>query len=211
MDTLPRIALTFSATARNRDYILAVLERVLPPSGIVLEVASGSGEHAAYFAPRLPHLVWQPSDPDPQHRDSIAAWVTRAAVPNLRPPLYLDTCAGTWAAAASAENGVDAAIAIICINMIHIAPWDACLGLMRGAGTILGPGGVLFLYGPFKEDGCPTAPSNVAFDKSLRHNDPSWGVRDLGEVAAEAAVNGMTLVETVEMPANNLSVVFAKG
>lgn len=205
MDTSPHTPLNFPATARNRDPILAVLERVLPPSGTVLEVASGSGEHAAHFAPSLPHLVWQPSDPEPRHRDSITAWATRAAVPNLRPPLDLDTCTGEWPAAVAAVD------AVVCINMIHIAPWDACAGLMRGAGNILGPGGVLFLYGPFKEGGRHTAPSNAAFDESLRGQDPGWGVRDLGAVAAEAAVHGMALVETVEMPANNLSVVFAKS
>ncbi len=202
MDRSPRNALNFSATARNRDPILATLGRVLPASGTVLEVASGSGEHAVYFAERLPHLVWQPSDPDPRHRDSIAAWATRAAVSNLKPPLDLDTCTGAWPADATA---------VVCINMIHIAPWEACVCLMRGAGAILGPGGVLYLYGPFKEEGRPTAPSNTAFDESLRHSDPSWGVRDLGDVAAEAAVHGMALVETVAMPANNLSVVFAKS
>ena len=210
MDTSPQTPLTFPATARNRDPILAVLEGVLPPSGTVLEVASGSGEHAAYFAERLPHLVWQPSDPDPLHRDSIAAWASLAAVPNLRPPLDLDTCTGAWPAAAAAD-AADAVVAVVCINMIHIAPWDACAGLMRGAGGILGAGGVLYLYGPFMEDGRPTAPSNAAFDESLRGQDPAWGVRGLGEVAAEAAVHGMTLVETVEMPADNLSMVFAKS
>ena len=197
----PRTPISFPAVARNRDPILAVLGRVLPASGTVLEVASGSGEHAAYFAPRLPHLVWQPSDPEPAHRDSIAAWAAHAAVPNLRPPLDLDTCTGAWPAAAT----------VVCINMIHIAPWDACAGLMRGAGNILPAGGVLYLYGPFKEGGRHTAPSNAAFDATLRRHDPSWGVRDLGDVAAEAAVHGMALAETVEMPVNNLSVVFAKG
>ena len=126
MDTSPQTPLTFPATARNRDPILAVLEGVLPPSGTVLEVASGSGEHAAYFAERLPHLVWQPSDPDPLHRDSIAAWASLAAVPNLRPPLDLDTCTGAWPAAAAAD-AADAVVAVVCINMIHIA----ALGRLR--------------------------------------------------------------------------------
>jgi hypothetical protein len=202
MDTSPQTPLNFPATARNRDPILAVLGRVLPASGTVLEVASGSGEHAAYFAERLPHLVWQPSDPEPQHRGSIAAWNAHAEAPNLRPPLDLDTCIGVWPAAAGA---------VVCINMIHIAPWDACAGLMKGAGNILSGGGILFLYGPFMVSGRPTAPSNVAFDQSLRGQNPDWGVRELGDVAAEAAVHGMELVETVEMPANNLSVVFVKG
>ncbi len=201
MDTSLQTPLNFPATARNRDPILAVLGRVLPASGTVLEVASGSGEHAAYFAERLPHLVWQPSDPEPQHRGSIAAWKAHAEAPNLRPPLDLDTCTGVWPAAA----------AVVCINMIHIAPWDACAGLMKGAGNILSGGGILFLYGPFMVSGHPTAPSNVAFDQSLRGQDTDWGVRELGDVVAEAAVHGMELVETVEMPANNLSVVFVKG
>jgi hypothetical protein len=204
MVTSPRTPLSFPATARNRDPIVAVLGRVLPASGTVLEVASGSGEHAAYFAERLPHLVWQPSDPEPRHRESIAAWAARTAAINLRPPLDLDTHTGAWPAAAAAN-------AVVCINMIHIAPWEACAGLMRGAGNILSSGDVLFLHGPFKVSGRPTASSNVAFDQSLRGQNPDWGVRDLGDVAAEAAVHGMALAETVKMPANNLSVVLAKG
>ena len=194
----PRTPISFPATARNRDPILAVLGRVLPASGTGLEVASGSGEHAAYFAPRLPHLVWQPSDPEPQHRDSIAAWAARAAVPNPRPPLDLDTCTGAWPAAAAA---------VVCINMIHIAPWAAAEGLMAGAGALLPAGAPLYIYGPFRRDGRHTAPSNAAFDRSLRAENPDWGVRDLEAVTELGEHHGFTLAEVVEMPANNLSVI----
>jgi SAM-dependent methyltransferase len=191
------------AAARNREPILAVLQRVLPTRGLVLEVASGSGEHAALLAAALPHLVWQPSDADPRARDSIAAFGAASGLANLRAPLALDAAASRWP--------VTSAAAVVCINMIHIAPWFACEGLMAGAGRILGTGGVLYLYGPFREDGRHTAPSNAAFDADLRARDPSWGVRDLGDVAALAARHGLGHVETVAMPANNRSVVFRKA
>ncbi|MFC6788301.1 DUF938 domain-containing protein [Methylobacterium komagatae] len=196
-------ALTAPAVARNRDAILAILTRVLPDSGTVLEVASGSGEHAIYFARALPHLVWQPSDPEPAALRSIAAHGCLAALTNLNEPMVLDAAAPDWPLA-SAE-------AVLCINMIHIAPWSAAKGLMAGAGRLLSDGAPLVLYGPFREDGRPTAPSNEAFDADLRARDPRWGLRLLGEVEVLAALHGLRLTERVEMPANNLTLVFRKA
>jgi len=192
--------LSAPAVARNRDPILAVLRRVLPPQGLVFEIASGTGEHAAYFAAALPQLRWQPSDPDAAARASISAHRAVAGRPNLLPPLDLDAAADTWPAAR--------ADAVVCINMIHIAPWSAALGLVAGAARVLSRGGVLYLYGPFKEGGRHTAPSNEAFDADLRARNAEWGVRDLDEVAALALQHGLDLVETIAMPANNRSVVF---
>jgi len=190
------------ATRRNRDPILAVLREVLPPSGTVLEVASGSGEHVVHFAPHFPKLTWQPSDPDPQARVSIAAWIQAAHARNVVPPLDLDVRAGHWP--------TTHADALICINMIHIAPWSACVGLMGGAGRVVSLDGVLYLYGPYRVGGRHTAPSNDAFDQSLRQQNPEWGVRDLEAVIAEAERNGFAFVKSAPMPANNLSVVFRK-
>ena len=192
------------AVARNREPILAVLRRVLPATGLVLEVASGSGEHAAFFAAALPHLTWQPTDADPRARASIAAFRDAGDAPNLLPPLALDVMAAT-------DWPVSAAAAIVCINMIHIAPWSACEGLVAGAARTLPPGGVLYLYGPYKEGGRHTAPSNEAFDADLRARDPRWGVRDLGEVTALAQRHGFAHQEMVAMPANNRSVIFRRG
>ncbi|MCG8597982.1 MAG: class I SAM-dependent methyltransferase [Kiloniellales bacterium] len=182
--------------------ILEILSAVLPADGRVLEVASGTGEHAAYFAPRLVPRLWQPSDPDRELRRSIAAHARQAACTNLEPPLALDARDAAWP--------VTEAAAVVCINMIHIAPWAAAEGLVAGAGRLLAPGGVLYLYGPFRRDGRHTAPSNAAFDRSLRAQDPAWGVRDLGAVAALAAAAGFGPAEAIEMPANNLSVVFRR-
>jgi uncharacterized protein DUF938 len=189
-----------AATARNREPILGVLRRVLPPAGLVLEIASGTGEHACFFAGALPALTWQPTDLDEDNRASIAAWRQEAALPNLLPPLALDATADAWP--------VPRANAIVNINMIHIAPWAACEGLMRGAARTLAVGAPLYLYGPFRRGGRHTAPSNEAFDAGLRARDERWGVRDLDEVAAVAAAAGLALDEVVEMPSNNLSVVF---
>ena len=190
------------AVARNRAPILAVLERVLPGQGLVLEVASGSGEHAAHFARAMPRLRWQPSDPDPRARASIAAFCAEAGLPNLLPPLALDAAAARWP--------IEAADAVLCINMIHIAPWSAARGLMAGAARLLSPEAVLFLYGPYKEAGRHTAASNDAFDADLRARDSRWGVRDLEEVAALARRHGFAHEESVVMPANNLSLVFRR-
>jgi SAM-dependent methyltransferase len=188
------------AVARNRDPILAVLRRILPAHGTVLEIASGTGEHAVHFAAGLPNLTWQPSDCDADALRSIRAHRALAQLPNLLEPLELDACAPVWP--------ISHADAVVSINMIHIAPWAAAEGLMAGAGRLLAPGGVLYLYGPFKEDGRHTAPSNAAFDASLRAQDPEWGVRDMGEVAYLARQHRLELVERVAMPANNLSLVF---
>ncbi len=196
-------ALTAPAVARNRDAILAVLREILPDSGTVLEIASGSGEHAVHVAAALPGLDWLPSDPEPAARRSIAAHALRAGLANIQPPLALDAAAAAWPVAR-----VDG---IVCINMIHIAPWAATEGLMAGAGRVLSAGGVLFLYGPFREADRPFAESNAAFDASLRARDPAWGVRDLDAVAAEAARHGLSLVRRVAMPANNLSLIFGRA
>ncbi|MGZ3426872.1 MAG: DUF938 domain-containing protein [Polyangia bacterium] len=191
------------ATQRNREPILGVLARVLPPVGLVLEVASGTGEHALFFAGKLPGLQWQPSDLDEGNRASIAAWRDQAALPNLRPPIALDATWERWP--------VERADAMVSINMIHIAPWAACAGLMRGAARLLPAGAPLVLYGPFRRGGRHTAPSNEAFDRGLRAQDAAWGVRDLDEVVRVAAAAGLTLDEVVEMPSNNLSVVFRRA
>jgi len=188
------------AAARNREPILDVLRAHLPASGTALEIASGSGEHAVAFAAAFPSMVWQPSDPDPANRASIAAWIAAAGTPNLLPPIDLDATTEIWPLAT--------ADAVVCINMIHIAPWAACLGLMRGAARLLAPGGLLYLYGPFRRFGAHTAPSNAAFDESLRARDPAWGVRDLDEV--REAAEGFAPPTVVAMPANNLSVLFRR-
>ncbi|GAB7537653.1 DUF938 domain-containing protein [Burkholderia sp. 3C] len=190
------------AAERNREPILAVLHEVLPAQGIVLEIASGSGQHAVHFAAALPHLAWQPTDPDPDALASIAAWSADAALPNLLAPRQLDVRADTWP--------LDAADAVVCINMIHIAPWDAACALIAGASRVLGDGGVLLLYGPYRRNGEHTAPSNATFDAQLRRRDPAWGIRDLEAVTELAQAAGFEPERVVEMPANNLSVVFRR-
>ena len=190
------------ATLRNRDAILGVLRGVLPAKGVVLEVASGSGEHVVHFARELPGLTFQPSDPSPEALSSVAAWVDAAGVANVLPPVLLDASEPSWP--------VTAADAVVCINMVHIAPWGATVGLVRGAADILPDGAPLYLYGAFKRGGAHTSPSNEAFDRSLRASDPAWGVRDLeavGELARDAGFSGPVVTE---MPANNLSVVFRR-
>jgi len=190
------------AADRNKEPILAVLRRVLPARGLVCEISSGTGQHVVHFAAALPHLTWQPSELDARLHASIAAWIAHEGLANVRPPLALDVTADAWP--------LERAEAILCINMIHIAPWDATLGLMRGAARLLGPGGVLFLYGPYRRFGAHTAPSNEAFDASLRASDPDWGVRDMETVVEVAGENGFALSEVVAMPANNFSVVLRK-
>ena len=187
--------------ARNAGSIAALLREMLPSSGLVLEVASGSGEHVVHFARELPGLAFQPSDPDPAALASTAAWREEAALDNLLPPIALDAAA-TWR--------IDEADAILCINMIHISPWEATVGLMRGAGKVLASGGLLYLYGPYRRAGHPIGPSNAAFDESLKARDPCWGLRQLEDVEACAADHGLRLSRVVEMPANNLSVVFRR-
>lgn len=204
------------ATERNREAILDVLLQILPPTGTVLEVSSGTGEHAVFFAPRLHPRQWIPSDPNPVARESIAAWREYCPADNLYPPIALDVCEPIWAieqnelpeSMQDVDLKRDPIVAIVNINMIHIAPWLACLGLMAGAGRILPPGGILYLYGPFKQGGRHTAASNAAFDESLRMQNPEWGVRDLKAVVAVAETHKLSLVNTLAMPANNLSVIF---
>jgi SAM-dependent methyltransferase len=190
-------------TARNRDPILAVLRPRLAEAARVLEVASGAGEHAVHVAAALPSVVWRPTDPDARALASIAAWREEAGLANVLPPIRLDAMdETTWP-----EGPYDA---LVCINMIHIAPWAATEGLMRLAGTRLAPGGRLFTYGPYREDGGFEAESNLAFDLDLRRRDPEWGVRDREAVTALAERNGLMFKERVEMPANNLILVFEK-
>jgi SAM-dependent methyltransferase len=188
-----------AAAVRNRQAILDVLTDHLPPRGLVLEVASGSGTHVAHFAQALPGLTFQPSDPDPAGRASIDAWVAERRLANVHPALALDATAADWPLAR--------ADAVICINMIHIAPWTAAEGLIGGAGRILPTGGVLFLYGPFRRHGAHTASSNEAFDADLRRENPAWGVRDLEAVADLAGTQGFAAPLIVSMPANNFSLV----
>jgi SAM-dependent methyltransferase len=195
-------AQTSPAVARNRDPILAVLRSFLPSGGTVLEIASGTGEHAEYFARHLPHLVWQPTDPDPDALASISAHRSAAQLGNLLAPVRLDVTASDWP--------IRQADAVVSINMIHISPWIAAQGLMSGAARLLSAGEVLYLYGPFKENGIHTAPSNAAFDASLRARDPLWGVRDVSDVCELAGSHGFEFAERVAMPANNLSLVFRR-
>lgn len=186
------------ATLRNRGAIAQCLRGILPPSGLVLEIASGSGEHAAYFAEEFPTIDWQPSDPDPTALVSIAAWTEGLA--NVRAPVMLDAAADSWP--------VVRAEAVLCINMVHIAPWEATLGLMAGAAKLLASGAPLILYGPYRRAGVPTAESNEAFDQSLKARDPRWGLRDVDAVTAVAT--GFALDRLIEMPANNLILVYRR-
>ena len=193
---------TAPAAERNKEPILRVLRRVLPDSGLVLEIASGTGQHVVHFAQALPSLEWQPSDPDPEARSSIAGWTAHYQVPNVRPPLDLDVSREIWP--------IQQADAVLCINMIHISPWPSTLHLMAGAARILPAGGVLFLYGPFRRRDRATAASNEAFDAQLRRQSPEWGLRELERVVGIADQHGLDHVEITEMPANNLSVVLRK-
>ncbi|HUZ65166.1 MAG TPA: DUF938 domain-containing protein [Acetobacteraceae bacterium] len=190
-----------AATQRNRGPILAVLNQHLPQSGRVLEVASGSGEHIIHLAGAFPALSFQPSDPSAEARASIDARIADAGLANVRPAIALDA-AGAWP--------VLPMDAVLCINMVHISPWEATIGLMQGAARTLVPGGLLYLYGPYRRAGRHTAPSNAEFDRSLRARNPAWGVRDLEAVTDQAAANGLALATVEPMPANNLSVIFRK-
>jgi SAM-dependent methyltransferase len=193
------------ATTRNREPILEVLRRWVPAGANVLEIASGSGEHAIFLAPRLDVESWQPSDPDAESRSSIDAWRVHANAERVLPVLALDVTARPWPSPPAKPD------VVVCVNMIHISPWHASLSLLDGAAEVLAPGGHLYLYGPYRREGRHTAPSNEAFDASLRARNPEWGVRDLEDVINAAAARGFGLVEITEMPANNLSVVLEVG
>jgi SAM-dependent methyltransferase len=193
------------SVARNSAPILAVLQRVLPVRGLVLEIGCGSGEHAVYFAGAMPKLSWQPSDPDSSSRASTAGWIEFSGLTNVLPPLDIDVCATAWGEELSAQFD-----AIVSLNMVHIAPWAASLGLFAGAGALLRRGGVLFLYGPFMRDGLHNAPSNAAFDASLKAQNPTWRVRDISDLERVGKASGVDLRETIEMPASNTSLVFIK-
>ncbi|MDO8978001.1 MAG: DUF938 domain-containing protein [Afipia sp.] len=194
--------LEYPATLRNRDAILAVLRGVLPTSGLVLEIASGSGEHIVHFAQAFPGLTFQPSDPEDVALQSIAAWTRDSGLSNVRPPVMLDALSNHWP--------VIAADAVLCINMIHIAPWQATEGLFHGAAKLLPGGAPLYLYGPYRRADVVTAPSNEAFDASLKARNEAWGLRDLETVAELARLVGFSAPTITEMPANNLSVVFRR-
>ena len=198
-----RGALASPAVARNTGPILEVLRAHMPARGRVLEIAAGSGEHAVAFAAALPGLDWTPSDPSAEARASIAAWAAAAGLPNLRDPLALDVLdAATWP-----EGPLQA---VVCINMVHISPWVATEGLMALAGHRLATGGLLVLYGPYLEADVLLAASNAAFDESLKSRDPAWGLRDREEVAAAAKAEGLSLTRRIEMPANNLLLLFRR-
>jgi SAM-dependent methyltransferase len=203
MPDSPSPVMTYPAPERNKAPILEVLQRVLPARGRVLEVASGTGQHIVHFAQALPQLSWLPSDPEVEHRNSILARTQAAGLENVAAPLSLDVRHRPWPL-----QPVDA---ILCINMIHIAPWPAALALLAEAGQLLPAGGVLYLYGPYRRAGRDTAPSNAAFDADLRRRNAEWGVRNLEDVEGEAARQGFALLDVVAMPANNFSVVFRRA
>jgi hypothetical protein len=219
------------AVQRNRDAILAVLLEILPESGTILEVSSGTGEHAVYFSHHLPAHHWLPSDPNPVARASIAAWRDHSPADNLHAPIDLNAEDPIWAVEAVKKSNFDilpgpivaltdgqamsseqaSPTAIVNINMIHITPWSACVGLMAGASRVLPPGGVLYLYGPYKQNGVHTAGSNAAFDRGLRSQNPKWGIRDLEAVIEVAQAHQLNWLKTISMPANNLSVIFRRS
>lgn len=191
------------SVARNSAPILAVLKRVLPTRGALLEIGCGTGEHAVCFAGAMPNITWHPSDPDADARASTSSWIKFARLENVLAPRDIDVCSGQWSAEQTQHFD-----AVLSINMIHIAPWAASLGLFAGAGRLLHAGGLLLLYGPFMRDGAHNAPSNAAFDAALKQRNPSWGVRDIADLEHVGAAAGLILRETIEMPANNLLLVF---
>ena len=187
---------------RNRQPIADVLRDWLPPTGLVLEIASGTGEHAAFFAGAFPDLQWQPSDIHPNALASIAGWRDEARLPNLREPIAIDASTRHWA--------IDRADALLSINMVHISPWTSALGLLDGAARLLEPGSPLILYGPWITESLPTAQSNLDFDADLKRRDPQWGLRAVETFAAEASARGLSLAEQRQMPANNRMLLFRK-
>lgn len=201
---IPPVRQTSPAAARNQGPILAVLQRLLPPSGAALEIAAGTGQHAAHFAAHLPGWTWQPTDPDVAALSSIAAWRAQADVPGLLPPLQLDVLAEAWPVGSRFDL-------LYCANMLHIAPWTCCGALMRNAARLLAPEGQLITYGPYFVDAEEAAPGNVAFNADLRQRNPAWGVRQLADVVSAARAEGLVLHERVAMPANNLMLVFGRA
>jgi len=194
------------SAARNSAPILAVLKRVLPTHGVALEIGCGTGEHAVGFAEAMPDLTWLPSDPDADSRASTASWIKFKGLNNVLAPLDIDVCSTRWGVEQMAPFD-----AIVSLNMVHIAPWAASLGLFAGAGRLLRAGGLLFLYGPFIHNGVHNSPSNAAFDESLKARNPSWGLRDIADLERLAEASGLGLGETIAMPANNMSLVFSRG
>lgn len=188
------------AADRNREPILAVLQRLLPENARVLEIASGTGQHAAHFGAAMPGWHWQPTDGDTAALADIDAWC--AGLPNVAPAVALDVLSAPWPVASQVD-------AVFCANMLHIAPWPTCAALMQGAASVLAPAGRLVTYGPYLQDGVATSPGNLAFDASLRQRDPEWGIRSVEDVSAQAGRVGLRLADTVAMPANNLVLVFA--
>jgi cyclopropane fatty-acyl-phospholipid synthase-like methyltransferase len=195
-----------TSVARNLEPILAILKRVLPTRGVVLEIGCGTGEHAVCFAEARPNLTWQPSDLDADARASTASWIKFAGLNNVLAPLDIDACSTLWGVEQKAPFD-----AIVSINMIHIAPWVASVGLIAGAARLLCAGGLLVLYGPFTRDGVHNAPSNADFDASLRARNPSWGVRDISDLERVAESSQLSLRETIKMPVNNMTVIFSRG
>ena len=191
------------AALRNREPIAELLADWLPESGLVLEIASGTGEHGVFFAERFPNLEWQPSDVHPDALASIRSWRAAVDLPNIREPLVIDAAAPNWPIAR--------ADAILNINMVHISPWRSALGLLDGAARLLPPCGPLILYGPWLSNRIETAPSNLAFDADLKSRDPEWGLRKVEDFAVEAEARGLELVEQRAMPANNLMLLFRNG
>uniref|UniRef100_Q07U95 SAM-dependent methyltransferase n=1 Tax=Rhodopseudomonas palustris (strain BisA53) TaxID=316055 RepID=Q07U95_RHOP5 len=212
----PRVAddgrLDAPAFHRNHGPIWQALSALLQDrDGEVLEAGSGTGQHVVYFAQQSPRTTWWPSDYGEAQLRSIEAWRTQSGLPNIRPPLQLDLADPVWSPAMRDGNGPGPLLAVFCANVIHISPWNVAKGLFVGAASYLRPDGYLVLYGPFQRDGEHTAPSNAAFDASLRASNPEWGVRDLAEVEALAQSVGLILRNSIEMPANNLVLVFARA
>jgi len=194
--------LTSAAAERNKDPILTVLESVLPDSGSVLEIASGTGQHVCFFAAALPGIRWQPTEPDEAHREAIVARVREAGLRNVEPPLALDVHEPRWPVASSYD-------AVVCINMVHIAPWSSTNALCLGAARHLRTGGKLVLYGPYLENGTAVQ-SNLDFDSTLKRRNSEWGLRELEDVTRVAALHGLQRLQVVRMPANNLTVIFSR-
>jgi hypothetical protein len=201
-DVLPDSRIVSPSAERNKAPVAELLMRLLPDHGDVLEVSSGTGQHVLHFAQAMPHICWQPTERDADCLKSIAGWLAAASLPNVNAPIHLDVHDAIWP--------VDKVTAVVCLNMTHIAPPSATEALLRGAARVLSSEGMLFLYGPYRRQGRHTAPSNEAFDASLRARNPEWGVRNLEDVARLAASEGLELQEVYEMPANNIAVVFKK-